>query len=202
MLTQNSYTIDTHIIQSLHNNNKKYVTAPQQAHKKDKWAIFTYYGHETQKITRIFKDTRLKIAYRTNNTIRKHLFKKHEILDKYDNSGIYAMKCLDCPRQYIGQTGRPFKTRYKEHIRHNSDNSTYTQHILNNTHTYGNINDTMRVINITQKGRHMNSLEKYHIYRAYRNNAHMNKILIDTHNPIFETLYEHQKTERTHRGQH
>jgi hypothetical protein len=63
-----------------------------------------------------FQDTRLKIAYWTNNTIRKHLFKKHEILDKYDNSGIYAIKCLDCPRQYIGQTRRPFKTRYKEHI--------------------------------------------------------------------------------------
>jgi hypothetical protein len=60
----------------------------------------------------------------------------------------------------------------------------------------------MGVINITQKGRHTNTLEKYHIYCAYRDNTHMNEILFDTHNPIFETLYEYQRAERTHRWQH
>jgi hypothetical protein len=101
---------------------------------------------------------------------------------------------MNCPHQYKGKTGRSFKTRFKEHIRaikHNSDTSTYAQHILINVHTNGNINDTMDIIKITQKGRHMNILEKFHIYCAYRDNAHMNEILFDIHNPIFDTLYEY-----------
>jgi hypothetical protein len=203
MLTQNSYSIDEHITQKLQNNKyKKHPSIPQQTNKKEKCISFTYFGYKTQKITKIFKDTQLKIAYRTNNTVQKHLFGKQTKLDKYANSGIYTMKCMECTRQYTGQAGRPFKTRFKQHIRaikHNSDTSTYAQHILNNGHTYGNINDTMDIIKITQKNRHMNILENFHIYCAYRDNTHMNEILFDIHNPIFDTLYEYRKTERTHR---
>jgi hypothetical protein len=36
------------------------------------------------------------------------------------------MKSIDCPLKYIGQTGRAFHTRYKDHIeaiRNNNSNS-------------------------------------------------------------------------------
>jgi hypothetical protein len=61
------------------------------------------------------------------------------------------MKCLDCPLKYIGQTGKTFDIRYKEHIhaiRNNNDNSGYSNHtcILNTGHTYGTITDTMEII--------------------------------------------------------
>jgi hypothetical protein len=59
------------------------------------------------------------------------------------------MKCLDCPLKYIGQTGRTFNTRYKEHtqvIRNNNSNSGYSNHILNTEHTYGTITDTIDII--------------------------------------------------------
>jgi hypothetical protein len=36
-------------------------TDPQQ----QKWATFTYIGKETRNITKLFKDTKLKIAFRT-----------------------------------------------------------------------------------------------------------------------------------------
>jgi hypothetical protein len=48
MLTNNSYKINNHIIQSIH-NNKKTTATPRQDHKKEKWAVFTYQGPETQK---------------------------------------------------------------------------------------------------------------------------------------------------------
>jgi hypothetical protein len=51
--------------------------------------------------------------------------------------------------------------------------------------------DTMDIINVTQKGRLMNTMEKFHIYRAHRDDVHMNEILFDTHNPIFDAIYEH-----------
>jgi hypothetical protein len=103
------------------------------------------------------------------------------------------MKCLDCPLRYIGQTGRAFHTRYKEHIqsiRSNNGNSGYSNHILNTGHTYGNMTDTMDIIQTDKKGKHMNKLERYHIHEISKNNLHMNDKYIDTHNPIFEILQE------------
>jgi hypothetical protein len=60
--------------------------------------------------------------------------------------------------QYIGQTGRTFSKRYKEHIqatRNNNSNSGYSNHIVNTGHTYGTIADTMDVIRTGRKGRHL-----------------------------------------------
>jgi hypothetical protein len=60
----------------LHNKYKKQTQESDQIKKKDKWVVLTYFGHETQKITKIFKDTNLEIAFRTNNTLLKHLQRK------------------------------------------------------------------------------------------------------------------------------
>jgi Cys-tRNA synthase (O-phospho-L-seryl-tRNA:Cys-tRNA synthase) len=60
----------------------------------------------------------------------------------------------------LGQTGRPFNTRYKEHIRdikNNSSKSGYSNHILNTGYSYGNITDTPKIIKIERKGKHLNT---------------------------------------------
>jgi hypothetical protein len=103
------------------------------------------------------------------------------------------MKFLDCPLKYVGQTGRTFNIRYKEHIhdiRSNNSNSGYSNHVLNTGHTYGTIRDTVDVITKGRKEKHLNILERYHIYRISKDNLHMNDKNINTHNPIFETLHE------------
>jgi hypothetical protein len=41
-----------------------------------KWVTFTYTGKETMYITKLFKTTIVKIAYRTRNTIKRHLQQK------------------------------------------------------------------------------------------------------------------------------
>jgi hypothetical protein len=41
-----------------------------------------------------------------------------------------------------------------------------------------------------RKGRHLNTLERYHIYQISRNYLHMNDTHIETHNPIFQTVHE------------
>jgi hypothetical protein len=117
-------------------------------------------------------------------------------IDKYSRSGVYQMKCRDCPMKYIGQTARTFSTRYKEHIhdiRSNNGNSGYSNHILNTGHAYRVMTDTMDVITTGRKGQHLNTLERYHIYRTSRENLHMNDTYIDTHNPIFKALQEMDK---------
>jgi hypothetical protein len=105
--------------------------------QKQKWATFTYIGKETRTITKLVKNTNIIIAYKTKNTIQNHLLPKIPNIDKYNKSGIYKMKCNICQLSYIGQTGRNFKTRYKEHIRSirtNNPNTKYAQHILDTQH--------------------------------------------------------------------
>jgi hypothetical protein len=103
------------------------------------------------------------------------------------------MKCMGCPLKYIGQMGRTFKTRYKEHIqaiRNNNGNSGYSKHMLNTGHTYRSVIDTMKVLKMQRKEMHLNTLERYYIYKMRKNGIQMKDTCIDTHNPIFKIIQE------------
>jgi hypothetical protein len=81
----------------------------------------------------------------------QNILKPQPQADKCMRSGIYKMKFLDCPLKYIGQTGRTFNIKYKEHIhdiRSNNSNSGYSNHILNTGHTciYETVADTIEVV--------------------------------------------------------
>jgi hypothetical protein len=78
------------------------------------------------------------------------------------------LKCTSCDQVYTGQTGGEFKTRFKEHIwdiRYNQNTSKYAQHILNHNHEYGIIENTMDLIRIASKGKNLNILERFYIYK-------------------------------------
>jgi hypothetical protein len=103
------------------------------------------------------------------------------------------MRCIDCPLNYTGQTGRTFKTRHKEHIQaigNNNGNSGYSKLILNTEHTYGSITNTTKVLITQRKGKHLNALERYYIYKMRKDGLQKNDSCIDTHNPIFEMIQE------------
>jgi hypothetical protein len=92
-----------------------------------KWVTFTYPGNYIQKITKLFKNTNLRIAFRTTNTTDRLLGDMY-MVSKYDKSGIYKITHQSCQKVYIGQTGRNWKTRFNEHIRNirfNEDESAY-----------------------------------------------------------------------------
>jgi hypothetical protein len=111
-------------------------------HEKTKWTTFTY----SRKETKLFKDTHQNNLQNTEHDTKPE--KQHTQSEKY-NSGIYQLKCLDCQLKYIGQTGRAFHTRCKEHIlaiKNNDGNSGYSNHILNTGHKYGPITDTMDIV--------------------------------------------------------
>jgi hypothetical protein len=131
--------------------NKTHTHNITKTNTKPHWATFTYFGSDTRTITKLFKNINLKIAYKTTNTLKHQLRTKNPIEDIYNANGVYQLKCETCPMKYIGQTGRNFKTRFKEHIRDirfNKDNSKFAQHILNTQHTYGPINKTMDILHI------------------------------------------------------
>jgi hypothetical protein len=92
---------------------------------------------------------------------------------------------------YIGQTGRNFKTRFKEHIqdiRNNRTKTGYSQHVIITGHKYGNIENILNVLNAHKKGAFRNTLEKFHIYKTQKTDNLLNENSTDIYNPIFEFL--------------
>jgi hypothetical protein len=71
---------------------------------------------ETEFVTKLFEYFNINISYRTRKTIENFLNLHKSRNSLYEESGVYELKCQNCPGSYIGQTGRNFKTRYKEHI--------------------------------------------------------------------------------------
>jgi hypothetical protein len=93
------------------------------------------------------------------------------------------MKFLNCPLKYVGHTGRAFGTRHKEQIQvvaDNKSNSGYSNHIINTGSKYGTITDTIDFMRTHGKRKHLNTLEKYHIYNVYKDNLLMNDIPTNT----------------------
>jgi hypothetical protein len=60
----------------------------------------------------------------------------------------------------------------------------------------------MDIIRTYRKGKHLNALEKYHLYKISKNNLQMNDTNIDTHNPIKKkkaaTHTQHKRINPTH----
>jgi hypothetical protein len=73
--------------------------------QKEKWITFTYFGPTIRMVTKIIRNTNLKVVFRTNNTLKRHVIRKDNITDIYDCSGVYQMACKNCPMKYVGQTG-------------------------------------------------------------------------------------------------
>jgi len=71
---------------------------PQQCKKR--WFNFTYYGPAIQKVTNLFRQTNLQIAFRPTNTIYQQLSQKGTTNN--NPSGIYQLKCNTCKEVYVG----------------------------------------------------------------------------------------------------
>jgi hypothetical protein len=97
----------------------------------------------------------------------------------------------------VGQTGRNFKTTYEEHIsdiRYNRDKSKYALHMLQFSHEYGTIENTMDVLKVENKGKLLDVLERFYIYKANRRKQSMNEQYITDRNVLFEILLKCDKT--------
>jgi hypothetical protein len=112
-------------------------------------------GNDILPITKLLNKFQVKTAFKTNNTLAKHLIytrqetMKTTKLNIYEKCGIYKLKCDTCGGVYIGQTGRSFNIRHKEHvsdIKHNRDKSGFLRHILNEVHDYSNNISSVEVL--------------------------------------------------------
>jgi hypothetical protein len=139
IITNDGY--DTSIIQRIKKPGKK--KNNNNNNNKDSWAKFTYFGKETRAITKLFKETQLRIAFKVNNTVSKRLTPKPcntNPQHQYERSLIWP----DCHKKYVGQTVRSLHKRYKEHFhdfKYNVRKSSFATHLLGNNHSMGPINE-------------------------------------------------------------
>jgi len=93
---------------------------------------------------------------------------KPQTLDKYSSSGAYKLTWPDGNKTYVGQTGGSFTQRFKEHKNafwSNRNTSNYAKHALEHSHPFGPIHETMHILQYQGKGTHLNTIERYFIYK-------------------------------------
>jgi hypothetical protein len=67
-------------------------------------------------------------------------------------------------------------------------NASTQQHLLENKHAFGPMEDIMDIVHVTNKGKMMDILERYYIYKERKSNNQINAKLTVKPNAIFETL--------------
>jgi hypothetical protein len=61
-----------------------------------KWITFTFHNPRVRKIINLFRNTNLKIAFKTNNSIQWILNIHERYYNQYSQNGIYRMICHTC----------------------------------------------------------------------------------------------------------
>jgi hypothetical protein len=159
-----------------------------------KWVTFKYYSLLVRKVTNVFKNTNLRIAFQPTNTIWQVLRIKKKPPNIHTNSGVYSVKCSSCNRFYIGQTGRDLSTRYKEHLRYictNNPKSAFALHILDNNHQYNCMEESLQLVVPCRKGNRLNLLENLYIQLFHNLGLLMAEQNTFEYNPLFSQLQNH-----------
>ena len=158
--------------QKLNNNNEK-------IKNNNKFISSKYTNIIPDYLSSIFKKLNITLGYKTDNNLYSFL-KYKDKKPITEMTGIYKLKCNDCDKIYLGQTGRPMKDRFKEHLptgNLNNLKSNFARHIIDHGHKYTNIDNNVDIIQNCSKGKLMNALEEFYIYRESKIDA--NRLLND-----------------------
>ena len=74
------------------------------------------------------------LAHRSGNTLKSNLVRTRP--QNSSEGGVYVIPCANCPKAYIGQTGRSLETRFREHkyaIRRHDTNKAVFKHMFDNS---------------------------------------------------------------------
>ena len=81
----------------------------------------------------------VRVAHASGNTLRKNLTrtKPTSIVSDVVGAGCYVVRCRYCPLKYVGQTGRCFSVRLREHkdcVRLGRQNNAVFNHVSGTGH--------------------------------------------------------------------
>lgn len=152
--------------------------------KNQKFYTITYIGKTCNKISRFLSKKGFKIAYKTRDNLGKIIKNNKSKTAKEKKSGVYLLNCGSCPKFYIGQTGRSFENRIKEHKRSylkNYNNSHYATHLLNDSHKF---DDNFKILHYENKLEKLNFLENMEIFKNKNTNLLLNEQVGVVNSPL------------------
>jgi len=157
----------------------KLITHNRNKDNKRIWATFTYHSPQIQKVTNLFRNTNVGMAFKATTTLQQLIrpTTQNKKLE-YEKSVIYKITCKACHKSYVGQTSRSLKLRFQEHtcyIKNNDPRLSYALHILICNHEYRNINDTMTHLKQVNKLLLLLPYEQMYIQLLY----HSNELIIE-----------------------
>lgn len=136
--------------------------------------IITYIGQASEIIAKFLKKLNINIAFKTNNSTGSLIKNNKSKLNNNNKSGIYQLTCNDCPKTYIGQSGRSFSKRIKEHYTcyiKEKTHSNYANHLIECNH---NFNTNFKILHTENKGRKLDLLESLEINKLKDTNHLLN----------------------------
>ena len=172
--------------------------------KPKQFTSIEYHGKISLQIAKHLRQAGINTAFKTTNRLSNIKNAKDKI-NNDDKSGIYELNCEECNSQYIGQTGRSIKERYKEHISHwkhnHPDKSQFAKHLLQHKHTISD-NNQPKLLHTENKGRKLNILEQIEINkRLNRENTNIINEQLHLHNsPILDIFKYHTPGHTTRNG--
>ena len=99
-----------------HKTNKKITRTEENKGKSRGMVVLPYVKGFTERLSRIFKKHGFSTGMKPHRTLRNMLVHPKDKRDPLQTAeAIYEIPCKNCPKSYIGETGRLFRTRLSEH---------------------------------------------------------------------------------------
>ena len=126
-----------HFITKVHRDAKRKhssptVAPPERDHKPVLRLPFNKFTNDV--LNPILRSHEIAIAHSSSNTLKSAVHKTRPS----QRGGVYAVPCGECPKVYIGQTGRDLQTRIREHkynVNRNYRGSALYMHRLEENHS-------------------------------------------------------------------
>ncbi|KAH9629872.1 hypothetical protein HF086_013407 [Spodoptera exigua] len=131
----------------------------------------SYIGPISDKIANILKKHNVFVTFRSDHNLR-NLCNGKDKLQNSKKSGIYKLICNECNGVYVGQTGRNFEVRFKEHIaayrNGHPDKSHFAKHLIDTGHSLSD-NNTYTILHVCDKNFRLCVLEQLEISKHNNN---------------------------------
>ncbi|KAK9884367.1 hypothetical protein WA026_005315 [Henosepilachna vigintioctopunctata] len=138
----------------------------------------------SSKIIKFFKNNNLNIAFSSHSRLDRMIFNnKLSESEPMKKSGIYRLDCEECKSSYVGQTGRCFETRLKEHVKNGQ--SAFREHLESTGHKISSCFKP-KILHYCEKGIKMNYLEAMEINKLQKSDKYdlLNDQLDLNHSPL------------------
>ncbi|XP_031634452.1 uncharacterized protein LOC116347852 [Contarinia nasturtii] len=149
------------------------------------WSGFAHHPELIGGIKPIFNQHNIKIGEFSEMKLKHSIGGSKDKIEAHHNSGIYAIKCNDCNKEYIGQSRRAIIMRYGEHDRHitneEPEKSRVAKHMIENGHKMSIAN--LKLLHRVNKCNELDAYESYYINRNKNNSMNEND------GPIYNSIF-------------